>query len=646
MKKLFLFLVLFLFTFGANAQFKDSEKQYLKNAPYNENGGFENGKTKWYTYSDADQEIPEDMYGSPGGITTTLNSTNPIDGKRDLIIEKGIDSKRGKGLATTVTIPAGMQGQKLEICFQYRTSSGYADNDAIVYAYDITNSSLASTEPAPRDLKAYAASTGSATHCSYVQALSNSTQYRFGIHISTVNTTEYTITIDNFWISKVNQVNGAAVTATKDCTATGSWTTNTTYTCKYRRNGDRAFFDIKVATSGAPTSSGLNINLPFTIDTSKLTTGTDANSEIPGQTNIYDASGAYTSGRVFYLSPTSVSLKVFNVASTYPASATSISDAVPQTFASGDYVHTVFEVPIAGWEATGILGQDATTQVVGAYTNGSATTFSTTPTTLVPTTISKDSSGRMSAAGVYTIDISGWYIIGGTISTSTSTTYLTFGYIENGGAFTYLGGEQTTGTTFNTASGTTLQYLIANDTIAFQGAANTTVAADNQCNTYVIRMSGPANVAVSEWVGARAVLSASQTGINPNGSYVKINFNSVSTLNGFDTSGSFSTTGYKFTCQNYLKLRVSSRVMIASTNVLNTVYLLSIYKNGTQYSAGKHSILPATTEFSVDISDIVSCNQGDDIEIFLYGQGDNSTNTLTAVGGVSYGSYVTFEKVN
>lgn len=491
-QKLFYFLIFFLLTFGASAQLKPVDKQYIKDAPWNKNPGFEQGRSNYSRYADAAGTIPVDMTGGSPNITTALNSTNPIDGTRDLIITKDAADRQGEGLSFPVTIPAGMQGQMIEICLQYRTSSAYVDDDVVVYAYDVTNASLASTEPAPRQLKAYAATTGSATHCSYLQALSNSTSYRVGLHISTTNAAAYTITLDNFTVGKVSTTNGAVVTAWKEYTPTIGWT-NTTATGMWRRVGENAEIQYYLVTTASPVGT-LTLNLPagLVVDTSKNLNPATNSASIGNVSSSHD-------GAVYILHPNYPNgtqiLLTYQSATT--GAATAVDATHPVTWDADDYIHVTVSVPIVGWATTGILGQDATTQVIGAYTTGSATTFAAA-TTLVPTTISKDFTGRMSAAGVYTVDVSGLYFIGGTISTSTSTTYLTFGYIKNGGAFTYLGGEQTAGTTYNTASGTTVQYLVAGDTIAFQGLANTSVSADVQCNTYVIRMSGPANAVALE----------------------------------------------------------------------------------------------------------------------------------------------------
>src|SRR5690606_15921129 len=43
---------------------------------------------------------------------------------------------------------------------------------------------------------------------------------------------------------------------------TGSWTTNTTYTGKYWRKGDRLVADVTVTLGGAPDSASLTVDLP------------------------------------------------------------------------------------------------------------------------------------------------------------------------------------------------------------------------------------------------------------------------------------------------------------------------------------------------------------------------------------------------
>lgn len=131
-------------------------------------------------------------------------------------------------------------------------------------------------------------------------------------------------------------------------------------------------------------------------------------------------------------------------------------------------------------------------------------------------------------------------------------------------------------------------------------------------------------------VAMRGYLSANQTGINPNNSAVKINFDTRS----FDTHAGLGSNKYTIPVSG--KYSVKSTIAISSTNVLNSLYQLVIYKNGSVYCYGPTAYPPAASTFYLPIADEVDCVAGDYIEIYLYGVGNNSASTLTAVSGTSW----------
>jgi hypothetical protein len=132
-------------------------------------------------------------------------------------------------------------------------------------------------------------------------------------------------------------------------TPTGSWVANTTYTGLWRRVGDTMQYQAKIALGGAPTAAALTINLPATIDTSKLShvgtvmplLGSIAGAYDSSATTLYDCS-------VFYNSTTSVRVLATNAATSY-ATKNAVSELVPFTFDVSDIVNLSFSVPISGW---------------------------------------------------------------------------------------------------------------------------------------------------------------------------------------------------------------------------------------------------------------------------------------------------------
>lgn len=157
------------------------------------------------------------------------------------------------------------------------------------------------------------------------------------------------IKVDSLYAGPEKVVQGFGGTDPISWTPTGSWSSNTTYTGKYRYVGSFAEFELLITLSGAPTSAALTVNLPVTIDTAAMAAGTDTGNVSIGIANVVDASPAANyQGAVFYNSTTSVGIVVENSASTYGTVSTSVTQAVPITFASGDKIFARFSVPVVG----------------------------------------------------------------------------------------------------------------------------------------------------------------------------------------------------------------------------------------------------------------------------------------------------------
>lgn len=129
-------------------------------------------------------------------------------------------------------------------------------------------------------------------------------------------------------------------------TPTGSWSTNTTYSGKYRRVGDNLEFTVIVATSGAPTSATFTLNIPssLVIDVAKLPSGTASSTDIAGFAHLLDSDTAAnrTMGMIYPAS--SVTMGVVAIG------AGAVTQAVPFTWANNDKLTLKFRVPISGWD--------------------------------------------------------------------------------------------------------------------------------------------------------------------------------------------------------------------------------------------------------------------------------------------------------
>lgn len=144
---------------------------------------------------------------------------------------------------------------------------------------------------------------------------------------------------------------------------TGSWITNTVYTGQIEQRGVKAHVEIKIALGGAPTSANLTVNLPFTIDTTKMISVDTSSANILEGSNvtIRDAgTGSYV-GAVGYASSTTVAIYFLDDAAAALSVINPVSQAAPMTFASGDFIIIRFIVPVVGYNASSVYGAGGAT---------------------------------------------------------------------------------------------------------------------------------------------------------------------------------------------------------------------------------------------------------------------------------------------
>lgn len=157
----------------------------------------------------------------------------------------------------------------------------------------------------------------------------------------------HTLYISDVIVGPGTVTQGAAVSEWQTYTPTGAWSTNTTYTGRWRRVGDSMEINIKVALAGAPTSATFNVAIPtgYTMDSSKIPTGS-------GNTLGYaraqdDPTGAHL-GVVIYSTTSLVQIVGDDAADAW-------TQAVPFTFGSADSIGLVFMAPIAEWAGAGVV---------------------------------------------------------------------------------------------------------------------------------------------------------------------------------------------------------------------------------------------------------------------------------------------------
>jgi hypothetical protein len=289
-----------------------------------------------------------------GGGAITLNSLSISATAADLLFnEKVIKYKPAANgvndyFGFVKDIPKSCRGNLIGISFWYKTDATTLNND-FRHCIKITDGALAGTI----QYDSLPASSSKANKWGTTfQVPSDCTQIEFGIQ-----NTDTTTTLEFYWdqillaSDPVVSTNVANITAWTSYTPTGSWSTNTTYTGKWRRVGENMEVQVKVATSGAPTAAALTVNLPtgYSIDSTKYVE--DGNSAKFGWGTINDNTATvFTS---IYAGPNnSTSVAIYNTKAdqtyTYWGS---VSATTPMTWAASDYLAINFSVPIQGWSA-------------------------------------------------------------------------------------------------------------------------------------------------------------------------------------------------------------------------------------------------------------------------------------------------------
>ncbi len=212
-----------------------------------------------------------------------------------------------------------------------------------------------------------------------------------GVRVQMSTSGSGTIYVDDCYVGPARNIsNGTFTTLETAFTPTGSWSTNTTYTGFYRRNGGSADIQYYIALSGAPTSASLTLNLPtgLTIDTTRLT-NSGTNFVFNGSVNGNSAAHSFI-GQALFNSSSSFAVKYTTDGSTASnMSLASVTQAAPYTFANGDFISVqVLGVPIASYTDVPIYTPDKTPASWSGYHTSGGATWSRTNTSYGDPTVS------------------------------------------------------------------------------------------------------------------------------------------------------------------------------------------------------------------------------------------------------------------
>jgi hypothetical protein len=594
------------------------------------NGNFELGNTSgtWSLFNTT-------VSGSAPTGTITLTaasltsftniSSGQIGGQYSLQVGTSSGTAWGSGqgfISTAFNIDAEDQAKMMTIKMYYKVTSGAANlnfsgttaNNLAVAIYDVTNSAWIQ----PQGSFNFVQNSGVGYVTGTFQTTSNSTQYQ--IAVLNVNGTAAgstgvtTVVFDDVFVGPQTAPAGPAMTDWVSYTPTGSWVSNTTYTGKWRRDGDTMFGEVLISLTGAPTSATLTVNIPsgFTIDTTKMVGG------VAPTVGVWwgSVAGVARPGGITRYSSTTA-LDLITGAGTAPFTASQVTQAYPTTFANGDYIQLTFSAPIVGWSSNSSMSSDTDTRVVAARYTGATASLTSSYSNVTFTTQSSDTHGAYSGA-TYTIPVSGYYDIGGQIYVSgtaslNGTTIV--GLLQNGSTiaendFTYAGAVTgSVGIPFSFGS----ILCKAGDTIVIQAKSSITLPVITASSTenflQVARRSGPAVVAATESVNMRYHSASGTPGtlVSPNA----ITF----TTKDFDSHNAYSGSTYTVPVSGKYQVNAST-YQSATTTAANEQVSTFIYHSGSPVSQSVTQFSGATSLQGCLISDLVSCLAGDTIQIF------------------------------
>lgn len=283
------------------------------------NPNFEIGKTGWKQ--------------SGGTFSLTTSSSNVIQGKQSASF---LASATGQYFESNpIVIPIGLYGENCMVKAKYTGG----DANAYLTVFNASAEIIPSTSRATLN-----AATGTKTVKVYFTCPSSGS-LKLRVQSTAAAVIAYFDEL-HLGLADNKAVPGIGDWQAYTNSCSGSWTTNTTYSCLKRRVGDTYEYDIRVSTSGAPNAAQLFVNIPETIDANKLTFPTGDQFSM-GVVTILDGGVANYSGLVGYTGANSVRASFLNVGGSVGAP-NAISSTTPITFGASDVVHLKFSAPVVG----------------------------------------------------------------------------------------------------------------------------------------------------------------------------------------------------------------------------------------------------------------------------------------------------------
>lgn len=590
---------------------------------YIENGDAEIASPAPSLYSDAAAAMPVDGTGGSVNTSTELDfsrsTSSPLRGSASWVFDKKSGDQQGKGGAFPFTIDVADKGKQASITFDYSVLSGtYATGDVAVYIVHDPSGTPKVIQPSAFNIENVGVE--SLARLTFQTEYSSVLDYRLCFHVASTSSSAYSLKFDNIVLGPQVVPMGAPVTDAVAKTTSGSWVSNTTYTMYETQVGDTAFYRVRLALTGAPTSTTLIVNLPAgrAIDTTKVTS-TSASYLGSGVIRDNDTTNRYNVN-VQYNSTTSVFLQAILPASGSSHATVTVDQANPITFAASDSIDFTFSVPIVGWSSSTVVSSSADTRVVTCRATRSATQTGVNPNNsavkITFNTANDDTAGGFDTANSrYVVKVPGKYRLSGSVYTSGSNvlanTYYTVLYVngaavKNGPPITASAGNPTGGSVDwigQLAVGDYVELFLFG--VGNNSSSALSVFGGINSSLDVELVQGPSQIQASEIIACRYTSDAAQSIANTGVQIVNFEDKSYDTHNAVTIGAS-----WKFTAPAPGKYSLSATVNYsAQTYAVGNNADIYIYKNGSLYSIGP------TWDAQAAVSVQASNSYSDDIDL-------------------------------
>lgn len=336
-----------------------------------------------------DSSAATNWTASDAGVTVTTSTTGS-ELPREETSGSGIKITGVSGSSAYAyyrfTLDAVDLGRLLKIKLDLKPVSGYVDSDMKIDLYSNTASDYSGTSTRidlTSDVSAIFAIPNLTGQLQTAAVMPDSSAPYMELRIGLNAASTQAIVVSDIVVGPGTQPQGAAVGKWVSFTPTGTWTTNVTYSGRYRQVGTSMEITVDVVTSGATDSNTtLVVNLPtnpatgtsFTIDTAALPATTEP---VLGTAVVRDSGTRVYPGVAVYNNTTSF---FGYCAETTGDTSSSIQSDNPITMGASDRVSFRVVVPISEWALSGTVNL-AQNDCEFAYNTSGLTTAGASNTT-------------------------------------------------------------------------------------------------------------------------------------------------------------------------------------------------------------------------------------------------------------------------